>query len=341
MRAVRGPMIARLLPAFLSASILAAGSVAVTPPLARYEASRMSMACLYTIEAYGPDAAALPAILNDALDEVDRIDRLMSHYKPESPLSRVNREAAQHPVAVDRELFDFIAESIRYNRESDGAFDITVGPLMKTWGFFRGEGMMPSDEALAAARRHVGGRHVILDAAAVTIAFDEPGVELDLGGIAKGYAVDRVAARLRERRVAAARISAGGSTIYALGAPPGKDGWDVAIQDPIDGRRVALAMRLKDRALSVAGSSEKFFESNGVRYSHIMDPRTGAPVQGILTVAVLAPTGTAGDALDDAFFVLGVERSRTYLDHLERIDALFYLPDATRQWTSVHLRSAH
>src|ERR1700752_1123349 len=100
MRAVRGPMMARLFPAFLSASILAAGSVAVTPPLARIEASRMSMACLYTIEAYGPDAAALPAILNDAFDEVDRIDRLMSHYKAESPLSRVNREAAQHPVAV-------------------------------------------------------------------------------------------------------------------------------------------------------------------------------------------------------------------------------------------------
>ena len=133
-----------------------------------------------------------------------------------------------------------------------------------------------------------------------TIAFDQPGVELDLGGIAKGYAVDRVVALLKQRRVAAALVSAGGSTIYALGAPPGRDGWDVAIQDPVDSRQVARRVTLRDRALSIAGSSEKSFESGGVTYSHIMDPRTGRPVQGPLSVAVLARTGTAGDALDNA-----------------------------------------
>src|SRR5204862_3547952 len=105
-------------------------------PLHHLEATRLSMACVYAIDAYGPDAAALPRILEDAFDEVDRIDRLMSHYKADSPLSRINREAAQHPVEVDAELFDFIAESLRYDRESGGAFDITVGPLMKAWGFF-------------------------------------------------------------------------------------------------------------------------------------------------------------------------------------------------------------
>ena len=113
-----------------------------------------------------------------------------------------------------------------------------------------------------------------------TIGFDESGVELDLGGIAKGYAVDRVAGLLKRRQVAAALISAGGSTIYGLGAPPGADGWEVKLQDPIDSRKIAFAIKLKDRALSVAGSSEKAFEAGGVRYSHIMDPRTGRPVQG-------------------------------------------------------------
>src|SRR5262249_39477501 len=160
----------------------------------------------------------------EALDEVDRIDRLMSHYKFDSPLSRVNREAAQHPVAVDQELFDFLVEAMRYHHDSDGAFDITVGPLMKAWGFFRGEGRVPSDEELAAARHVVGASHVKLDAASRTIRFDEPGVELDLGGIAKGYAVDRVVELLRHRRIPAALVSAGGSTIYALGTPPGHDG---------------------------------------------------------------------------------------------------------------------
>src|SRR5207237_7947986 len=131
------------------------------------------MACVYAIEAYGLDGAALPVIVEEAFDEVDRIDRLMSHYKPDSPLSRINREAARHPVTVEPELFDFIAESMRYNRESDGAFDITVGPLMKAWGFFGGDGRMPSGSELAAARRLVGPSHVILNPAERTIAFDE------------------------------------------------------------------------------------------------------------------------------------------------------------------------
>ena len=308
--------------ATLGAALWLAGAAA--PPLHRHEATRLSMGCVYAIVVYGRDAAALARITEEALDEVDRIDRLMSHYRPESPLSRVNREAAQHPVTVDPELFDFIAGAMRYNRESDGAFDITVGPLMKAWGFFRGEGRMPSDDELAAARRSVGASHVRLNAADRTIAFDRPGVELDLGGIAKGYAVDRAVALLQQRGVSAALVSAGGSTIYALGAPPGRDGWDVEIQDPADARRVARTVTLRNRALSVAGSSEKSFESEGVTYSHIMDPRTGRPVRGLLSVAVLAGTGTAGDALDNAFFVLGRERSQPYLASLPGTEAIFF-----------------
>jgi len=294
------------------------------------------MACLYAIDAYGPDAATLPVIVDEAFDEVDRIDRLMSHYKSDSEISRVNREAARHPIAIDAELFDFVAEAMRYSRESDGAFDVTVGPLMRAWGFFRGEGRLPSEQDLAAARRHVGAAHVRLDTAARTISFDEPGVELDLGGIAKGYAVDRAARVLERRRVTAALISAGGSTTYGLGAPPGRDGWDVTVQDPVDARRTALTVSLKNRALSVAGSSEKSFEAGGVRYSHIMDPHTGWPVLGMLTVAVLTDTGTAGDALDDALFVMGVERSDAYVKSLVRTEAFFFMPSSSGGWTMVH-----
>src|SRR2546425_984827 len=124
------------------ASVFVAVSLAAAPyqHLSHHEASRVSMACEYAIEAYGPDADALPRIADEAFDEVDRIDRLMSHYKSDSPLSRVNREAGQHPVAVDPELFDFIVDAMHYHRDSDGAFDITVGPLMKAWGFFHGDG---------------------------------------------------------------------------------------------------------------------------------------------------------------------------------------------------------
>jgi thiamine biosynthesis lipoprotein len=294
------------------------------------------MASVYAIEAYGTDAQALPRAVDDALDEVDRIDRLMSNYKAGSALSRINREAAERPIAVDAELFDFIAEAMRYHHDSGGTFDITVGPLMKAWGFFRGEGRVPTAPELAAARRSVGGSHVVLNPAGRTIRFDRPGVELDLGGIAKGYAVDRVVRLFRERGIAAALISAGGSTIYGLGAPPGRDAWEVAVQDPADARKTALTVHLRDRAISVAGSSEKWFELDGVRYSHIMDPRTGRPVQGVLSVAVLAETGTAGDALDNAFYVLGPRHSRRYLKQLAGTEVFFFLPDRTRPWTVVH-----
>jgi FAD:protein FMN transferase len=303
--------------------------------LHHHAAARMSMACEYAIEAYGRDAEALPRIVDEAFDGVDRIDRLMSHYKPDSPLSRINREADRHPVAVPQELFDFIAEAMRYHRESGGTFDITVGPLMKAWGFFRGEGRLPSESELAGARRHVGGAHLTLDPALRTIAFDEAGVELDLGGIAKGYAVDRVAELLKRREVAAALISAGGSTIYALGSPPTAPAWTVMLQDPTDSRKTAFTLGLKDRALSIAGSSEKSFEADGVRYSHIMDPRTGRPAQGVLSVAVLTTTGTAGDALDDAFYVLGPEHSRAYLNQLPGTEVIFFVPEATRGWTAI------
>src|SRR5580765_7985419 len=171
--------------------LLMATTGSTAAPTRHYEAARMSMACLYAIDAYAPATVDLEAAAGQALDEVDRIDRLMSHYKTDSPLSDINRKAASHAVQPPRELFDFIAESVRYSRLSSGAFDITVGPLMKAWGFFRGDGRLPSAGELAAATRVVGARHLRLDPQAGTVAFDAQGVELDLGGIAKGYAIDR------------------------------------------------------------------------------------------------------------------------------------------------------
>jgi len=310
-----------------------------TPPasqLQHYEGLRMSMACAYAIEAYAGPGVDLRVVVEEAFDEVDRIDRLMSHYKTDSPLSRLNRDGAQHAVAVDKELFDFIERALRYSDESDGAFDITVGPLMKAWGFFRGEYRVPDAPELAGVRRRVGASHVILNREMRTIAFDIDGVELDLGGIAKGYAVDRVVELLRARHVTAALVSAGGSSVYGLGSPPGRDAWEVKIQDPVDASKVALSVALKDASLSVAGSAEKSFTANGVTYTHIMDPRTGEPVQGMLSVAVVTPSATAGDALDDAFFVLGTAASEEYLRRLRNVDVWFFLPAANRPWRVIH-----
>ena len=294
----------------------------------------MSMACLYSIVAYveRPDEGQLT--LERALDEVDRIDRLMSHYRDDSPLSRLNREAGRGPVPIDRELFDFISLALKYGADSDGAFDVTVGPLMKAWGFFRGEGRFPADAELAKARSATGLTHVTLNAGDRTIRFDREGVEIDLGGIAKGYAVDRAVEILRREGVQAALVSAGGSTIYAIGKPPNRPHWMVAIQDPLDSLKVAFDVPLQNRALSISGVSEKFFELGGVRYSHIMDPRTGRPVEGVLSVIVQAPTGTAGDAIDNVLFVQGVERGRAFLRRHPGAEATFLLP-AARGWKRV------
>jgi FAD:protein FMN transferase len=304
----------------------------------RYEESRVSMGCVYTIASYGRDLERLRGASAAALDEVDRIDRLMSHYKNDSELSRVNREAAKAPVKVDPELFDFIAESLRYGRESEGAFDITVGPLMKAWGFFRGEGRMPSEAELARARNSVGYQHVILNQKDGTVFFDRAGVELDLGGIAKGYAVDRAVAVLKQCGVTSALVSAGGSTTFALGAPPGKPAWEIEVQDPVERDKIATRVQLKDRALSVSGSYEKFFELNGARYSHIMDPRTGRPVQGVLSVVVITGDGVSGDALDNVFFVFGAERARASLKKFSASEVIFFLPDSRKKWKMARIR---
>jgi FAD:protein FMN transferase len=306
--------------------------------ITRYEDSRVSMASTYTIVVYGRDNQSSRLAVNAALDEIDRIDRLMSHYKPTSPLSRLNREAPQQSVKPDAELFDFLAECLRYSRASDGAFDITVGALMKAWGFFRGEGRMPSDTELAKARANTGYQHLRLKPTERTISFATPGLELDLGGIAKGYAVDRAVAVLKQHGIRSALVSAGGSTIYGLGAPPNEPtGWAVQLQDPLDARKTALTVRLKDRALSVSGNYEKFFELGGVRYSHIMDPRTGRPVPNMLSVAVLTNNGTTGDALDNVFYVQGLAWSRAHLADWPGTEIYFFLPDASNKWVLKHL----
>jgi thiamine biosynthesis lipoprotein len=307
-------------------------------PLVRYEDSRMAMGCAYSIVMYGHDTERLRRIADAAFDEVERLDRLMSHYRADSPLSRLNREAAQGAVKVEPELFDFIAECQRYSRESDSAFDITVGPLMKAWGFFRGEGRMPTESELSATRRCIGFQHLTLNSAERTIQFDQPGVELDLGGIAKGYAIDRVIALLKVQGITRALVSAGGSTLYGLGAPPESDGWKVEIQDPLDARKTALTVSLKNQALSISGSSEKFFEVEGVRYSHIMNPRTGRPVQGVLSVAVMTDNGTAGDALDNIFYVLGAEQSRMKMKRFAACEVFFFLPAANNGWKLTHVK---
>jgi thiamine biosynthesis lipoprotein len=317
-------------------------AVAGESALFRYENSRVSMACTYSIVVYGKDAKQLPLIVDAGLDEVDRIDNLMSNYKPDSALTRINKEAGAGPVLVEPELLNFIEVCVKYSQQSEGAFDITVGPLMKAWGFFRGEGRIPWSFELWSILKRVGYQKLILNRQERTIQFGQAGMELDLGGIAKGYAVDRVVEILKQYKIDRAFVSAGGSTLYGLGSPPDRDGWEVKVRDPLfpkDNQKSAETVKLRDRCLSVSGNYEKFFRSGGVTYSHIMDPRTGRPVENMLSVAVLTDTGVEGDALDDVFYVEGVEKSKRLMNTWPNVDAFLFLPESEHGWKMVHLKS--
>ena len=248
----------------------------------------------------------MEAAADEAFEEARRLDSLLSNYKPDSEWSKVNREAAVHPVAVSEELFDLIAACVKYSRESEGAFDITVGPLMKVWGFYKGTGHLPKPMELKAAEAQIGYRNIVLDPANKTIAFGKKGLNLDPGGIGKGYAVDKMAELLRKREIHSALIAGSGSSIYCIGTPPDEPlGWPVEIKDPKDEFKTVEEVRLKDQSMSTSGSYEKFFVADGKVYSHIMDPRTGYPSQGTLSVSVITPKTIDSEVWAKPYFING------------------------------------
>jgi thiamine biosynthesis lipoprotein len=258
---------------------------------------------------YGPDRPLLQEAADAAFEEARRLDRLLSNYLPASEWSGMNRDAgaaAGRRVVVSRELFDVLSACEQYSRRSRGAFDISVGPLMKVWGFYKGEGRLPRPDEVTQAMQRVGYRRVRLDRSARTIRFTRAGMELDPGGIGKGYAVDRMIGVLKAHGVAIALVSAAGSSVYGLGAPPDDpSGWRMTIGLPGQPNQSAAVVHLKNMSLSTSGSEEKFFWADGRRYAHIMDPRTGYPAQGVSAVSVLAPRTIDSEAWTKAYFVNG------------------------------------
>jgi thiamine biosynthesis lipoprotein len=275
----------------------------------------------FTIYIYVADAAAANREAERVFAIVDQLEALLSNYQPQSELSRINHEAAQHPVTTDPETFRFLEESLGWSARSDGAFDITVGKLMKAWGFFRSTGHIPTDAELARVRAQTGWKRVVLDAGTRTVRFTGPGVELDPGGIGKGFAVDAAVEALRADGVRAALLSAGSSTIYALGSPPDARGWKIKVPDPTHKGEATSTVTLRDTSLSTANCSEKHFVAGGRQYCHIMNPRTLRPVEGRLQATVIAPSATDSDALSNVMFVLDRAGRRRVMASLPQADA--------------------
>lgn len=287
-----------------------------------YQEARRLMWTTFEIVAYGPERARLAEAAEAAFKEIDRLDRQMSNYSDESELTYINRNAAREDVIVEKELFDFLKLALDYSRNTDGMFDITVGPLMKAWGFFDKNGRVPKDSELKSVLACVGSKHVSLNERTHTVRFDREGVELDLGGIAKGYAVDRAAEILRASGVTSAFITSGSSSICAIGLPPGRAAWRVEVSDPLDRSRKIEAIELKDQSISTSGCHEKTFEVDGKSYCHIMDPRIGRPIEGLLSATVITQSGIEAEALSKALMVMGIAKAREFLKTRPHVRAI-------------------
>jgi thiamine biosynthesis lipoprotein len=266
-----------------------------------------AMATRFELVLHGQNATRLRAAGEAALKEVERLEAHLSLYRPTSEIARVNALAARQPVRVSPSVFRLLQQARQLQGESGGAFDITVAPLVRCWGFMHGTGRVPEPGEIEAARSRAGMAHVMLDEENYSVRFDQEGVMIDLGAIGKGHAVDCAAETLREAGVTSALLHGGTSTVYGLGAPPGADGWKIAIAPAPDQPPRQMAVVLRDHALSVSAVWGRCFEAGGKRFGHVIDPRTGWPVNNAVQAAVVLPSATETDALSTALLVLGLE----------------------------------
>ncbi len=270
------------------------------------------------VQLWHPDAQEGARLVALAMAEFDRIEAYMSTYRDDSEISEVNRHAAERPVAVSRDLFEVVEVALDMALETDGAFDITYDSVGYLYAFR--EGRAPSAAEIDARLDAVDYRHVQLDRDRRTIAFASPGVRINLGGIGKGFACDRVADLLRFAGVQHALISAGGDT-RLIGDRRGQP-WIVGVRDPDAADNVVTRLALVDEALSTSGDYERYFIEDGVRYHHILDPSTGRSVEGVRSVSVIGPDGTRTDALSTSLFVMGPDSGLALIERLVGYEAI-------------------
>lgn len=297
--------------------------------------SRRAMACEFEVvlnagQYEGGTEAAL-----DALDLVELLEARMSVFRETSQISQVNREAFERPVQVEQGLFDLLELAVKLNQQTQGAFDVTSAPLWKAWGFARRSGAIPREEQLALALDRVGSRFLQLDPVAKTVRFLRPGMEISLGSIGKGYAVDRAADLLADAGLENFLIHGGQSSVVgrghrwepaaqSAGAQPG--GWTVGIGHPLRPQERLAEVRLENRALGTSGSGRQFFRHQGRRYGHILDPRTGRPAERLLSATVLGPDATLADALATACYVMGPDEAIEFCRDRPELAAVLVCP---------------
>jgi len=332
-----------------------ASSVGVQPGSHLLSVSREAMACLFEIVLDAARHRERTDVAVAALDLVAALEDQLTVYRDTSEVAVLNRRAADEPIVVEDRLFQLLQRAAALSAATGGALEITAGRLSKVWGFYRRQGRMPSAEEVAEALATVGSRHLEFAESQRSIRFLQPGLELNLGAIGKGYALDRAAALLVEGGVHDFLIHGGNSSVLARGSRnaegrmqnaefkmqnaelaerasdsdvpnPATRGWTVALRHPLKPEVRLADFLLTDQALGTSGSGTQFFHYQGKRYGHILDPRSGWPADQVLSATVIAPTAELADALSTAFYVLGIDGARDYcLSHPE-IAALLVVP---------------
>jgi FAD:protein FMN transferase len=288
-----------------------------------YKETRMLMGTMVSVEIVGDSSESLSGITEKVWAEAARLESVFSRYLPDSEITRINREAGRHPVLVSDEMMEVLSCSEDISRITEGAFDISVGPLMEIWGFFpERKARVPSEEKLADSMARVGWQAIELDRSAGTIHFAKPGMEIDLGALAKGYIVDRLADLLREEGIDNAMVNAGGD-IYCLGENLAGRNWRIGLEHPRNEGEILTVLELKNRAIATSGDYRNYFIKSRLRYSHIIDPRTGRPARSkVVEVSVMAPDCMTADGLATSMFVMGSDKGINLLKEMEDVDGV-------------------
>lgn len=292
------------------------------------ERSTAIMGTVLTVTVYGLSSEVADEAVDSVYSEMERLNNLLSVWDSESTLSRLNRAAAGGWAEADPEILGLIQQSFKYSELSGGAFDVTAGPLVRLWGFLRkGDKRPPTETELAEAAARIGFRQVELDESRSMVRFGVQGMEIDFGGVAKGYAVDSAIKLLHEKGVESALVNLGGNS-RAIGSPPGRGTWRISVRDPRKREGTIGVLEIAGQGVASSGQYENYFEYDGKRYGHIIDPRTGYPVEGVLGTTIVAPDALTADILSTTVFVLGPEKGPELIKSLEDVEGIIILPRA-------------
>ena len=314
-------------------SVASSGAKPQNASLSMFEAVQPHMGTLMRIKLYAHDEAQAKQALRAAFDRIAQLDDMLSDYKPGSELNRVTATAVNHPVPVSPDLFRILAASQKLSEESGGAFDITLGPITHLWREARKTNRPPDPAALRSALTRCGYHKMHLDASRHTVWFDQPGMQLDAGGIAKGYAADEALEVLQKFGIHSALVAASGDLAFS-DAPPGQPGWKVGV-DSFDNANLPFTrvLMLSNAAVSTSGDMEQHLDANGLRYSHIVDPKTGIGLTKHITVTVVARHGIEADGTTKVVSILGEARGLDFINARPGLAALIVATDGARSRT--------